>query len=170
MEAFEDRDQSPPRAASHWRTARRESGDPQVEEMVAIYLAELRHVMPDFDASRASPPSAEDFSWPNGSFVVVFDGEEPVACGGVRRLSDRTGELRRMWVKPGWRGRGLGRYLLEALEQLGRELELSELCLDTNRALEAALALYRSLGYREVPPYNDNRFADCWMAKTLDRL
>ena len=137
--------------------------------MVTLYLAELRDVMPDFDASRASPPSAEDFSWPNGSFVVVFDGDEAVACGGVRRLSDRTGELRRMWVKPGWRGRGLGRYLLEALEQLGREMELSELCLDTNRALEAALALYRSSGYREVTAYNDNQFADCWMVKPLDR-
>ena len=102
-----------------------------------------------------------------GSFLVVLDEDEAIACGAVRTLSEGMGEIRRMWVKPGWRGRGVGRHLLDALEDLATEMHLTELRLDTNQVLTPALGLYRSTGYREVPRYNDNEMADCWMAKHL---
>jgi GNAT superfamily N-acetyltransferase len=72
-----------------------------------------------------------------------------------------------MWVTPTWRGRHVGRYLLDALEDLAQEMQMSELRLDTNRGLRPAEELYRSAGYREVPRYNDNGFADIWFAKRL---
>jgi len=135
--------------------------------MVEGYLAELAELMPDFDPGRASPPSASDFDWPNGSFLLLMAGSEAIACGALRRLSETTGELRRMWVKPAWRGMGAGRFLLGALEDLGRQMHLVELRLDTNGVLEAALGLYRSAGYGDIAPYNENSFADFWMAKQL---
>jgi GNAT superfamily N-acetyltransferase len=153
--------------AGQWRVERRGANDPEVEAIVAGYLAELHLAMPDFDAGQASPPGPDDFEWPNGSFVVVFAGDESVACGAVRRLSPGVGELRRMSVKSDWRGQGLGRLLLEELEEVARDLAVSELRLDTKRALGPAVALYRSAGYRDVAPYNDNDFADLWMAKEL---
>lgn len=90
-----------------------------------------------------------------------------MACGAVRRLSGDIGELRRMWVRPAWRGRGAGRSLLRALEDLAGEMGISELVLDTNRVLSPALTLYHSAGFVQVPRYNDNRFADVWLAKQL---
>jgi len=133
--------------------------------MVSEYLSELLEVMPDFDPSRAAPPPPADFEWPRGWFVVLMEGEDAIACGAVRRLSPGVGELRRMWVRPPWRGKGAGRFLLEALEGVAREMGLSEVRLDTNEELAAALSLYRSAGYREVSQYNDNDFADYWLAK-----
>jgi GNAT superfamily N-acetyltransferase len=135
--------------------------------MVADYLSELRTAMPDFDPTRAAPPSPSDFDWPNGSFVVVWADSDPIACGALRRLSSDVGELRRMWVEPAWRGRGVAWTLLHALEELAKEMQLSELRLDTRRKLETAIALYRSAGFVEVPCYNDNEFADIWMSKPL---
>lgn len=150
-----------------WTLERRSLDDPVVAGMVVDYTAELRTVMPGYDPARAAPTAVEDFRWPNGTFVVVLEGSEVVGCGALRRLSETTGELRRMWVRPAWRGRGVGRLLLEALEQVAREMGVVELCLDTNRVLSAAEALYRSSGYVEVADYNGNVFADCWMKKAL---
>jgi GNAT superfamily N-acetyltransferase len=152
---------------SHWRTERRGAADPVIEKMVADYLTELLTVMPDFDPTRAAPPAPSDFDWPNGSFMLVRAETEPIACGALRRLSNDVGELRRMWVEPAWRGRGAGRCLLHALEDLAKEMQLSELRLDTKRKLGTAIALYRSAGFVEVPRYNDNEFADIWMSKPL---
>jgi hypothetical protein len=95
--------------SSDWRLSRRGSGDPLVEEMVAGDLSELVEVMPDFDPTEAAPPAPEDFECPNGAFLLVLSSSESIACGAVRRLTPRTGELRRMWVKPAWRGHGAGR-------------------------------------------------------------
>jgi GNAT superfamily N-acetyltransferase len=153
---------------SNWHTERRGATDPVIERMVADYLNELRTVMPpDFDPMRAVPPSPSDFDWPNGSFVLVWAEADPIACGALRRLSSDVGEVRRMWVEPAWRGRGAGRFLLGALEDLAKEMRLSELRLDSTRKLETAVALYRSAGFVEVPNYNDNEFADIWMSKNL---
>jgi GNAT superfamily N-acetyltransferase len=153
--------------APNWRVDRRGPKDLVVEEMVASYVAELLSDIPDFDLERASPPAPMDFEWPNGCFLLLMVGDEPIGCGAIRRLSEGEGELRRMWVTPLWRGRQAGRYLLGALEDLAREMGMSKLCLDTNSALEAALGLYRSAGFIDVEPYNDNSFADVWLAKDL---
>jgi GNAT superfamily N-acetyltransferase len=152
---------------SNWQMERRGATDPMIEKMVADYLAELLLVMPDFDPTRAAPTVPSDFDWPNGSFVLVRVETEPIACGALRRLSRDIGELRRMWVGPAWRGRGAGRLLLGALEDLAKEMQLTELRLDTNRKLGTAIALYRSAGFVEVQRYNDNEFADIWMSKGL---
>lgn len=145
--------------------------------MVEAYFAELRTIVPGFDPALASPPVPSDFEPPNGTVVVVMVGDEAVGCGALRRLPasgasgpDRagdTGELRRMWVRPQWRGRGVGRFLVEALENVAKEMAMSELLLDTRGELDAALGLYRSAGFHEVPRYNDNEVADYWFAKRL---
>jgi GNAT superfamily N-acetyltransferase len=150
-----------------WQIERRRDQDHQVEQMLAGYLAELHTVMPDFVPDDASPTAPIDVHLPIGFFLLVMVGEEPVACGVLRYLSEHSGELRRMWVKPMWRGRGIAKYLLGELEELARELGLAELFLDTNRGLTPAIQLYRSTGYREIPCYNDNQFADYWFAKNL---
>ncbi|MBK5117739.1 MAG: GNAT family N-acetyltransferase, partial [Thermoleophilia bacterium] len=79
--------------------------------------AELDALYAGLDGSLGSiPATAEQMSAPDGSFLVVSDRGRPVACGGVKRFDSETGEIKRMYVVDAWRGRGVGRYLLEALE------------------------------------------------------
>ena len=127
---------------------------------------------------RTTFPDPEAFEPPRGMFVVV-EGEdlagEPadVGCGGIRHIEGSEGsggsrfELKHLWLQPHLRGRGFGRLLLSELERRAIELGATELVLDTNASLEAAGGLYRSSGYREIEPYNDNPNATTWFSKEL---
>ena len=93
--------------------------------------------------------------------------------GGVRRIEPRppTGEVRyevkHLWLSPNARGRGAGRRLLEELERRAVAYGAQELVLDTNASLAAAGGLYRSSGYVEVEPYNENPNATHWYGKRV---
>jgi GNAT superfamily N-acetyltransferase len=75
--------------------------------------------------------------------------------------------VKHLYLRPSARGSGLGRALLEGLEQHAARLGATEVVLDTNARLEAAQQLYRSSGYVEVQPYNDNPNATHWFRKGL---
>lgn len=135
---------------------------------MASYLAELAERIPGgFDPSRSSVDSGE-LAPPLGAFLVARAGDgAPLGCGGVRLLPGRIAEIKRMWVSPAARGRGVGRALLGALEAEAARLGAGEVRLDTNAALTEAVALYRSSGYRPVEAYNENPYAELWFAKRL---
>jgi putative acetyltransferase len=97
--------------------------------------------------------SPDIFEPPSGAFLVGRTGGKPVACGGVCRYDEQTGELRRMYVVPAARGRGLSRILLSALEQEARGLGYEALRLETGNFQYAAIGLYRSAGYEPIDPY-----------------
>ncbi|MBA3328279.1 MAG: GNAT family N-acetyltransferase [Solirubrobacterales bacterium] len=104
---------------------------------------------------------------PVGVFLVGYDDERPVACGGVRRLEPGVAEIKRMYVVPDARGRGIARALLTALEEAARELGYERVRLDTGPRQPHARALYESVGYTEVPDYNANPYAAFWGGKAL---
>ena len=72
-----------------------------------------------------------------------------------------------MWVAPSARGLGIGRRILQRLEELARRRRIPLLRLETNKALSEAQALYRRSGYREVSPFNDEPYAHHWFQKRL---
>jgi ribosomal protein S18 acetylase RimI-like enzyme len=104
---------------------------------------------------------------PHGRFLLARQDARAVGCGGVRRLSHDTAEIKRMWVDPAARGLGVGRSLLAALERGAVELGCRAVRLDTAASLTEALALYRSAGYAEIPSYNDNPYAAHWLEKRV---
>ena len=104
---------------------------------------------------------------PNGAFLVATIEGEPVACGAVKTIDPGVGSLKRMWVAESTRGLGLGRRLLALLEEEARALGLVALRLETNRALEEAIRLYRSAGYVEVAAFNADPYAHHWFEKRL---
>lgn len=121
-------------------------------------------------------PKPEDFTPPRGAFLVV-EGEDlageaaDVGCGGIRMIDlddgETTFEVKHLWLQPHVRGGGVGRALLQELERRAVALGATRLVLDTNASLEAAGGLYRSNGYLETEPYNDNPNATTWFAKKL---
>jgi GNAT superfamily N-acetyltransferase len=106
------------------------------------------------------------FAPPDGVFLVVRDDDDrALACGGVARYDDRRGELKRMYVVPERRGRGLGRRVLEELEQQARDLGYVAVVLETGDRQAAALALYESSGYERIPcypPYDTRELSLCF--------
>jgi len=136
----------------------------------AQYFAELDRRFPGgFDPGTSLPVDDRDLVPPRGAFLVASIDGETVAGGCVKTIAPRVGYLKRMWVAESARGLGLGRRMLEALEAETRALGLTTLRLETNKALQEAIALYRSAGYREVPPFNDEPYATHWFEKRLRR-
>jgi DNA-binding MarR family transcriptional regulator/GNAT superfamily N-acetyltransferase len=135
---------------------------------VAQYFAELdRRFENGFDPGTALHVDARDLVPPRGAFLLASVDGEPVACGSLKPLGPRVGYLKRMWVAESARGLGVGRRLLAALEAQARALGFRTLRLETNKALREAIALYRSAGYREVEPFNDEPYAHFWFEKRL---
>ncbi|HEY5874197.1 MAG TPA: bifunctional helix-turn-helix transcriptional regulator/GNAT family N-acetyltransferase [Ilumatobacteraceae bacterium] len=113
----------------------------------------------DTDAAALRPPG--------GAFLVMFSDHAPVGCGGLQRIDEHTGEIKRMWIHPGWRGLGLGHRLLARLEAVARDLGHTRIVLDTNETLLEAIAMYTRAGYQSIERYNDNPYAHHWFAKNL---
>jgi putative acetyltransferase len=103
-----------------------------------------------FDAELAGLPGA--YREPDGALLLARGR----GCVALRRLDERACELKRLYVRPAERGSGLGRRLVEAAANRGRALGYERIVLDTTPGMEAAHALYRSLGFRETEPYIDN--------------
>jgi ribosomal protein S18 acetylase RimI-like enzyme len=121
------------------------------------------------EAKLAAEAPPADLAPPNGMLLLISLDGEPVAIGGVRDLAGPVAEVKSMYVTPAARGRGLGRLLLERLESIAAERGCEAVRLDTAAHLTAAIALYRDLGYHEIPAYNDGPIADLWYERDLRR-
>ena len=96
---------------------------------------------------------------PNGSLLLAWIGDAAVGCAGVRKLSESVCEMKRLYVRDGERGGGIGRQLAVQLLARARELGYRRMVLDTLESMSAARRLYVSLGFRECAPYYDNPLA-----------
>jgi GNAT superfamily N-acetyltransferase len=121
----------------------------------------------DAGMARMPPADAEDFAPPGGAYVVGWADGEPVCGGGLKRLPDGAVEIKRMYVVPASRRRGVARALLGALEDAARELGYSVVRLDTGAKQPHAKALYAASGFVEVGDYNGNPYAAYWGEKRL---
>ena len=120
-----------------------------------------------FDPALSISADAHELTPPAGALLVARLGGQPVGCGALKLHPGAPAELKRMWISPDARGLGLGRRLLRALEEHAREAGVTVLRLETNRALQEAIALYRSSGFLEVDPFNDEPYAHHWFEKHL---
>lgn len=91
----------------------------------------------------------------SGLFVIAVQRGRHLGCGAVRRIDARTAELKRMYVRPEARNRGVAREILRALEGEARELGIARLVLETGVRQLAAMALYRREGYAEIAPFGE---------------
>ena len=129
-----------------------------VDEMGELYEPGLPK------GSSARPRSSRH---PAAASSCCAEDGRAVAGGGIKRLDERACEIKRMYVVPDARGRGLGRALLEALEELARDLGYAVARLDTGAKQPGAQRMYERAGYAPVPDYNGNPYAAFWGEKRL---
>ncbi len=114
-----------------------------------------------------SPVADAEMTPPAGLLLVADLHEEPVGCGALIFYPGAVGLVKRMWVAPAVRGLGVGRRILHELEDRARGHGVRLMRLETKDELSEALRMYRTSGYREVAPFNDEPYADHWFEKPL---
>jgi GNAT superfamily N-acetyltransferase len=138
--------------------------------LVAAMRAEMRAMYDDLDIDAAGMPAAgpQELGPPRGAFLVGFDADgSPICCGGIKGLEDGACEIKRMYVLPEERGRGVARALLSALEDAARGLGYEVARLDTGPRQAHAERMYRGAGYRPIGNFNANPVASFFGEKPL---
>jgi putative acetyltransferase len=104
-----------------------------------------------FEQELAALPG--EYAPPAGRLYLALENGVATGCVALRRLDAATGEVKRLYLRPGARGTGSGRELARKVVDAAREIGYSRLVLDTLPKMRAARSLYRALGFREIPPY-----------------
>lgn len=108
----------------------------------------------NFDEEVAALPGA--YAPPEGRLLLAFVENEPAGCVALRKIGDGIAEMKRLYVRPAHRGTGLGRKLTEAVLDDARAIGYRAVRLDTLATMKEAQALYVSMGFVDIPPYNDH--------------
>jgi ribosomal protein S18 acetylase RimI-like enzyme len=107
-----------------------------------------------FEAELASLPG--DYAPPRGRLLLARAGDQVAGCGALRPIGPDVCEMKRLYLRDAFRGRGAGRLLAQMLLLDARRLGYRSIRLDTLPSMIAAISLYRSLGFREIAPYAAN--------------
>jgi GNAT superfamily N-acetyltransferase len=146
---------------------------PANEEPAAALLAAMRQEMAELydglDLDDPSMPAAGvAVLWPpHGTFIVGYEHDRPICSGGIKRLSDDACEIKRMFVVPQARGRGVARALLAELERRARELGYACARLDSGPRQPGAHRMFVAAGYRPIANFNANPVATYFGEKRL---
>ena len=108
----------------------------------------------DFERELRELPG--EYAPPAGRLLLALEADEPAGCVALRPFKARVAELKRLYVRPAYRGTGLGRRLAETAVAAAREAGYERIRLDTLPSMHAARALYRSLGFVEIDAYRPN--------------
>lgn len=128
---------------------------PDSADAVAL-IAELEaHLDPLYPAKSRHGYSVEKLIAQGVAFFVLRDTNTPAGCGGIQQFGIEYGELKRMYVRPAFRGRGFGRLLLNHLADYARAHGVGLLRLETGIHQAAAISLYERMGFNRIPPFGD---------------
>lgn len=131
----------------YWHRARR---------LIEEYAASLNLDLSFQNFAHEMEHLAGEYSPPSGMFLLAERNAVSVGCAGVRRFSEGTGEIKRLYVIPAARGSGIGRLLAEGIVAAARELGYARLLLDTLPSMKEAQSLYVSLGFKPTAAYRFN--------------
>ena len=132
----------------------------QIEQARALFRAYeswlgLSFCFQNFERELAELPGA--YAEPDGRLLLARHNDELAGCVALRQLSERTCEMKRLFVRETFRGKRIGRLLIEMIIRHAKEIGYERMLLDTlPPRMNDAIALYRSIGFKEIAPYYDN--------------
>jgi putative acetyltransferase len=128
---------------------------PTIRKLFMEYAATLdrRVCFMDYERELAELPGR--YAPPEGGLWLAFDNGSPAGCVGLRKLAEGICEMKRLYVRSDFRGRGIGRALTETAMHQAQVAGYERMRLDTLLAMHAAIALYESLGFRRLPASSD---------------
>ncbi|MFG6332669.1 MAG: GNAT family N-acetyltransferase [Lachnospiraceae bacterium] len=120
-------------------------GDPAIREYLAVqnYEKELEHL-------------EEKYGPPEGRLYLAYVGETPAGCIGLRKIDGENCEMKRLYVRPAYRGRRIGALLVERVLKDAEDIGYRYMLLDTLPFLQNAVRLYKRYGFHEIPRYNNS--------------
>lgn len=131
------------------------------------FFADIAARYPGWEPASSQSVEPSDLAPPDGIWIVAYRDGRAIGCGGLQRLDDETGEVRRIFLEETERGLGTGRRLLVELEEHARRLGYRRVRLTTGDRQPQALGMFQSAGYQEIPPFTDGVFTRHWMEKAL---
>ncbi len=121
------------------------AGDPSFQKYLDLqcYDEELYHL-------------ETKYGMPDGRLYLAYCDEELAGCIGLRKIDHQNCEMKRLYVRPAFRGKGTGALLVEKIIADAKEIGYSHMVLDTLTFLQAAIGMYRKFGFYEIESYNDS--------------
>jgi len=141
---------------------------PVSQQLILALNTELEARYPE-DGANFFRLDAEEVAEGRGAFLIAYADGQPVGCGAVRRIDADEAEIKRMYVAPQARGRGVGKRIVAELEAVARQLGVRRLVLETGPRQPDAIAVYERAGFVEIPLFGEyvgSNFSVC-MAKNL---
>jgi len=129
-------------------------------ELIRAHIAAHSEAHNESDTAALIAALPAPYVPPAGGLWLAWDGLDALGCVALRPLTQDTAEVKRMYVRPGSRGSGIGRALAERVVVEARALGYERLRLGTLTTMQAAQSLYASLGFRPIPPYRAVEFGD----------
>jgi putative acetyltransferase len=129
-------------------------GSPVAADLIQALNVELSGRYPEPGANHFRLEASE-VAEGQGAFLLAYAGGAAIGCGAVRRRDGDTAEIKRMYVVPHTRGRGVGHAVLMALEEESRRLGIGRIVLETGERQPEALALYARAGFERIPPFGE---------------
>jgi len=120
------------------------------------YIQSLDFELNFQDVNRELKEIATEYNYPTGVLLLIYDGDQAIACAGVRKIDTHIAELKRMFVDPAYRGHQLGQQLLQMAIDEARQLGYHSIRLDTVPQMRSAIKLYKAAGFYEIEPYRFN--------------
>jgi putative acetyltransferase len=118
---------------------------------VPAHLAAVRELFTEYANSIEI-----EYAPPDGQLRLARENEHPAGCVALRKIGDGVCEMKRLYVRPAFRGQGLGRWLATEIISAAREIGYERMRLDTLNSMKPAIALYESLGFQRIPAYYNN--------------
>ena len=105
----------------------------------------------NFEKESAKLPG--EYAAPDGCLLLTFYGKNIAGCAGLRKLEQGICEMKRMYVRPNFRGKGIGRVMSVRIIEIARGIGYERMRLDTIDTMRTAISLYKSLGFEKIKPY-----------------